>query len=125
MSVEAASPERAAPRVAAPAARQRPRVEPVQSADRGRRQAVDRLREAQSPWYFDVPRVLMACLRLSFAPFALLVKLAELCTSLIVLGIVAIGAAWYLGYITDADVIEAVKPLGDRLLSMVQSAGLL
>lgn len=125
MSVEAVTPERPAQRSAATAARPRPRVEPVQPSDRSRRQAADRVREAQSPWYFSAPKVLLACAKLTFAPFALLVKVAELCMALVVIGIVVVGAAWYLGYITDTEVMGALKPLGDRLLGMVQAAGLL
>lgn len=125
MTVEAA--ERPQPRAAQPTpSRPRQRVDaPATDRDRQHRRSVEKLREAQAPWYFSAPKVLLACFRVAFAPFNLLVKVAELLVALVVLGIVAVIAAWYLGYITDADVIAAMKPIGDRLLQMVQSAGML
>ena len=87
--------------------------------------SADRIRAVARPWYFDVPRVALGCAKVALAPLLVAIKLAEAAVALALL--VALGAvvAWHQGYIADKDVVAALKPLGQRLLAMVQSAGTL
>lgn len=126
MSTEPLSVER--PRQVAPPGPRRAPTPAPSSADRivrTQNRAATRAAETASPWWFSAPKVLLTCGRVAFLPFTLAVKVAELAMATVILGIVAVGGAWYLGYITDKNVVDALKPVGDRLLAMVQGAGLL
>ena len=94
--------------------------------------AVDRVRETSAvgdlgswarPWYFDAPRVLLTCFQVTLAPLGLAIRAAEAAVSLAVLAVIGVGAGWYVGMITDQDVIQHLRPVGQRILAMVQQAG--
>lgn len=95
---------------------------PPERARPARRTAV---REPETPWVFSAPRILMACIKVALAPLHLVVLLSELVMAALILGVVALAAGWWLGFVTDAQVLDAVRPIGERLLSMVQSLGYL
>ena len=65
------------------------------------------------------------CFALAIAPLRLLVMVAELVMAAVVLGIAGAIGAWWLGWVTDAQVLDIARPLGERLMAMVQSLGYL
>ena len=67
----------------------------------------------------------MACAKVALFPLTVVTKVAELCMAALVLGIAGAGFLWWSGRITDAQVMEMLRPLGDRILAMVQSSGML
>jgi hypothetical protein len=105
---------------------------PAPRAPRVVAKTVDRVREASAigdlgswakPWYFDAPRVLLTCFQVTLAPLGLAIRAAEAAVSLAVLAVIGVGAGWYMGMITDQDVIQHLRPVGQRILAMVQQAG--
>ena len=94
--------------------------------DVARRQEVtaDRTRAVTRPWYFDAPGVAVACARVVLAPLLLMIKLAEAAVALALLAAIGVVVAWHQGYIADKDVVAALRPLGQRILAMVQSGGM-
>lgn len=77
----------------------------------------------QRPWWMLAGPVLKACFGVAIAPLRLLVMIAELVMAAVVLGIAGAIGAWWLGWITDAQVLDIARPLGERLMAMVQSLG--
>lgn len=65
------------------------------------------------------------CFALAIAPLRLLVMVAELVMAAVVLGIAGAIGAWWLGWVTDAQVLDIARPVGERLMAMVQSLGYL
>lgn len=110
------------------AEQRKPGPSPAEKAlgDIARRQevAADRVRAAGRPWYFDAPGVALACAKVALAPLLLLVKMAEAAVALALLAAIGAVVAWHQGYIADKDVVAALRPLGQRILAMVQSGGM-
>lgn len=107
----------------APAARA-PRVPAPKAVGRIRETAaVGDLGAWARPWYFDTPRVLLTCVQVTLAPLGLAIRAAEAAVSLAVLAVIGVGAGWYMGMITDQDVVQHLRPIGQRILAMVQQAG--
>jgi hypothetical protein len=75
------------------------------------------------PWWFAAPAVALGCARVAAAPLVAVVRLAEAAVAIALLAALGVAAAWHLGYIADKEVVAALKPVGQRLLAMVQSAG--
>lgn len=65
------------------------------------------------------------CFLVAIAPLRAAVMIAELIMAAIVLGIAATVGGWWMGWITDAQVLEIARPVGDRLMSIIQSLGYL
>lgn len=84
-----------------------------------------RAAETARPWYFAAPAVFMGCMKVVFFPIVAAIRAAEFLMAAVVLSIFGAAGGWYLGKITDQQVMDVLQPLGDRLLAMVQSAGLL
>lgn len=100
-------------------ARPSPAVRPLLSSDT--RIAVG----SSSPWWFRIPAVVAACFKVAMAPLHLVVLASELVMAALVLGIAGTIGAWWLGWITDAQILAVAKPLGDRLMAIIQSLGYL
>ncbi len=83
----------------------------------------DAVLERGRPWYFDAPAVLYACARLSLLPFNIVVRAAEAAVALAVLGLIGVIYGWYAGMIHDQDVIAVLRPVGQRILAMIQQSG--
>lgn len=81
----------------------------------------DRVRAAQKPWWTEALPVFAACARVAAAPLNIAIKIAEGAVACAVLGVLVLGYAWYSGRISDKDVVAALKPVGQRILVMVQS----
>lgn len=112
----------AAPRApAAPKRAPRPEVRPLRTQ---RQRSLD-IAEVGRPWFFAAPSIMVWCAKIAFLPFNMAVKIAELVLAGVILGIVGIAAAWYFHLLSDQEVMLALKPVGDRLLQMVQAAGVL
>jgi len=92
----------------------------VASAQEG---AAAHARAHARPWWFDAPAVAMGCARVAAAPFVAVVRVAEAAVAVALLAALATAFAWHQGYVTDKDVVAALKPVGQRVLAMVQSAG--
>lgn len=90
---------------------------------RRQQQGADRIRAVARPWYFDAPKVALACAKVALAPLHLAIKVAEAAVALALLAAVGVVVAWHQGYIADKDVVAALRPLGQRILAMVQSSG--
>ena len=85
--------------------------------------AADAVRERGRPWYFEAPSIFAWCIQAALAPFNLAVRLAEGLVAFALLGAMALVCAWWQGLITDHDVIAYLRPVGQRLLAMVQQSG--
>lgn len=88
----------------------------------GQRGIVSELPIVARPWWYDAPSVLLGCARVIRAPFRILADVAELAVSLAVLATIALGAAWYTGHVKDEDVVAALRPVGTKILGMVQKS---
>lgn len=85
-------------------------------------------RAPQSPpkaWWFAFPAVMKACFKVATAPIHLAIMMAELIMAGLVLGVAGVIGAWWFGWITDEQILAAAKPVGDRLMVMIQSLGYL
>lgn len=85
--------------------------------------AAARVLAGARPWWFSAPGVMIACANVVLAPLRLAVQVAEAAVALALLAALGVVGAWYLGYVADKDVVAALKPLGQRILAMAQSAG--
>jgi hypothetical protein len=107
------------------------RARPAAAVEAGRRQAAAdpagaaaaRILSGARPWWFSAPGVMLACANVVLAPVRLAVQVAEAAVALALLAALGVIGAWYLGYVADKDVVAALKPLGQRILAMAQSAG--
>jgi hypothetical protein len=107
-----AAPSRAVPRPAS--------AHPSEGAD-AHGAAAARILAAARPWWFAFPGVMIACANVVLMP--LVVQVAEAAVALALLAALGLVLAWHLGYVADRDVVAALKPVGQRILAMVQSAG--
>ncbi len=89
---------------------------------RGQRDLVSEMPIVARPWWYDAPPVAMGCLRIIVAPFRFVVDVAEAAVSVAVLAVLVVVGAWYTGHIKDEDVVAALKPVGTKVLSMVQKS---
>ncbi|AOG02781.1 hypothetical protein [Bosea sp. RAC05] len=102
------------------------RSEPARKLRSGHAQAdsaADAILERGRPWYFDAPSVLQACARITLLPFSIVIRAAEAAVALAVLGLIGIAYGWYSGLIHDQDVIVFLRPIGQRILAMIQQSG--
>lgn len=72
------------------------------------------------PWWYPAGAVFSWGLKAALFPLNVVVKAAELVMAAVVMAIVATAAGWYFGYIDDRTVVDALMPIGQRLLSMAQ-----
>ena len=85
--------------------------------------AADAVLERGRPWYFDAPSVFYACARISLFPFSLVIRVAEAAVALAVCALLALIYGWYSGMILDRDVVAFLRPIGQRILAMIQQSG--
>lgn len=88
----------------------------------GQRGIVTELPIVARPWWYAAPAVLLGCAMVIRAPFRILADVAELAVSLAVLAALGLGAAWYTGHVKDEDVVAALRPVGAKILGMVQKS---
>lgn len=96
------------------------RERPAAASPRRRPQATV-AQESLQPWWFAVPAVLLACLRWAVMPIHVAVRAAEAAVAIAILAILGTVGAWWLGHVSDQQVVAALKPVGERILAMVQS----
>ena len=103
-----------------PAARTRPRstVSPMQVRAKSGR-PVRAVFMSATPWWWLAPSIIRGLIAVGTLPFKFLIGLAEVALAVAVMGIVGTVSAWYLGYIPDEQVIQTLRPVGDRLISIV------
>jgi hypothetical protein len=89
------------------------------------RNDLDRIEAAATPWWTQLPTVAMMCFTVSVAPFKLLALVADTAVSLCFLAIFGAVGLWYLGYIPDQTVANALGSVGTRLLAILEGTGLL
>lgn len=77
------------------------------------------------PWWFSIPAVVKGCFKVVFFPVTLAIIVSELVMAALILGVAGVAAGWWLGFLTDAQIIEVARPVGERILAMVQSLGYL
>ena len=107
---------------AAPVARTAPRATASPPAD-AEGAAAARILAGARPWWFAFPGVMLTCANVVLAPLRLAVQVAEAAVALALLAAVGLVLAWHFGYVADRDVVAALRPVGQRILAMVQSAG--
>ena len=116
----------ASPRDDTPARQPRPAPGVAESLDgiaRGTVLGADQVRAAARPWWFEAPSVAMTCAKVAVAPFVAIVRLAEAAVAMALFAVVAVAFAWHQGYIADKDVVATLKPVGQRILAMIQASG--
>ena len=89
------------------------------------RNEFNRLEAASLPWWSQALPVLVACVSFAVMPLKLAVLAAEAVVAFAFAGLAAAVAAWWLGYIPDATVAQQMGILGERLLRIVESSGLI
>lgn len=77
------------------------------------------------PWWSEAPDVVHKCLTLIFAPIRLLALLLDIIVSMAFISFFGAIALWWFGYISDEFVAKFISSLGDRVLSIIQSSGVL
>lgn len=77
------------------------------------------------PWWFETFGVVRVCLLGLYAPVKIVSEIAGAIVSLAFVGVLALIAFWYLGYIPDAVVVKYMTVVGDRIFSIVKSSGVL
>jgi len=89
------------------------------------RMEFDRLAAAGRPWWAEAPDIAAKCLAMVVAPIRYAAIVAELAVSLSFLVVVGSALLWWYGYIPDAVVAEFLGNLGERLLSIIETSGLI
>jgi|HigsolmetaAR202D_1030399.scaffolds.fasta_scaffold00423_13 hypothetical protein len=98
---------------------------PTRTASPSVAETLSRIETASSPWWAQTPAVAYACLRIAAMPVRLVAAAADAAVSL---AFVAMGAAvymWWTGMIPDEAVAEFLGRIGERLLDIVRSSGLI
>jgi hypothetical protein len=98
-----------------------PKAQPRSSAtgDLRRIEAVGR------PWWAEAPRAFLAVGQVFLLPFRAAAATADAIVSFTFVAIIAAIAGVLTGYIPDATVANVLGVVGDRLLAILQSSGLL
>lgn len=74
------------------------------------------------PWWAAAPTVASLCATLALLPFRALAVVAETVLAVATLALVGGVAAWYVGWLDDATVAQALRPVGERLLAIATDA---
>ena len=79
------------------------------------------VRRQTKPWWMEAVPIALKCAEIVQFPVRAAIGLAEAAVSFAVLAVIGVGVAWYSGAISDKDVSAALKPLGQRILAIVQA----
>lgn len=86
---------------------------------------LDKIVAVGRPWWSEAPEVVHKCLTLIFAPIRLLAMLLDIVVSMTFISVFGTVALWWFGYISDEFVAKFISSIGDRVLSIIQSSGVL
>lgn len=78
---------------------------------------------AADPFWFKAPAVFMGCLQVFLFPFRAVLLAAEIVLASALLAFGVAGWMWWTKRITDQDVANLLMEAGDRVLSILRSAG--
>ena len=86
---------------------------------------LNRIASVGRPWWSEAPEIAHKCLVLIFAPFRFAVMALDMLVSMVFLSFFGLIGLWWLGYISDSTVAHFIGALGNRVLSIIQSSGVL
>jgi hypothetical protein len=98
---------------------------PRQAVKSSARNDLDRIEASGNAWWSKAPEIAMICIAGAIAPFRLLAWAADFAVSVAFLIMIGVIAAAIGGYIPDKVVAEALNVVGTRLLTILESAGLI
>lgn len=84
-----------------------------------------RLQEASTPWWAHSFDVLFKCLSLALLPFRMAVLAAEALVAFAFAALIVAAYLWYQGTIPDTVVASFLGSLGERLLGIIEAAGIM
>lgn len=84
-----------------------------------------RLEAASLPWWGHTPSVVARCVQVAFMPLRLLAAAADAAVSLAFVGLGLSVYLWWTGIIADEAVAGFLGQVGNRLLGIVKSSGLI
>lgn len=103
-----------------------PRVQkPVKKQGQTVKPDLNRIASVGRPWWSEAPEIAHKCLVLIFSPFRFAAMALDMLVSLVFLSFFGVIGLWWLGYISDATVAHFIGSLGNRVLSIIQSSGVL
>lgn len=86
---------------------------------------IDANSSAGKPWWSEALGVFVICCKAAYLPLRLIGEIANTLVALAFIGVFGIVGMFIAGYIPDAVVVKYLSMVGDRILSIVQSSGLL
>ncbi len=85
----------------------------------------NRLEAASMPWWSHSFDVFCRCVEMAIMPFRMAILAAEAIVAFTFAGLVVAGYLWYKGIIPDSTVTELLAQIGERLIGIIESSGLL
>lgn len=85
----------------------------------------NRLEAASTPWWAHAFSVFTRCAALAVLPFRMAVLAAEAIVAFTFAGLVVAGYLWWQKIIPDSVVTELLGKLGERIIGIIESSGIL
>ena len=84
-----------------------------------------RIEAVGRPWWAEAPRTFLSALHVFLMPFRAVAAVADAVVSFTFVAVIAAVAGVLSGYIPDETVANVLGAVGDKLLAILQSSGLL
>jgi len=102
-----------------------PRKAPPRTAPASVKAELMRIEASSLPWWGQAPHVAKACLQVAILPLRVVSMAADAAVSLSFVGLGAAIYLWWSGRIADETVANLLGQIGNRLLGIVKSSGLI